>query len=46
MTTQLQTVTAEELLELPDDGFRYELVRGGLLKCRRQGNNTVFLPFV
>jgi hypothetical protein len=25
-----QQVTADELLHMPDDGFRYELVRGEL----------------
>jgi Uma2 family endonuclease len=32
MSTQTHTVTAEELLRMPDDGFRYELVRGELKK--------------
>jgi Uma2 family endonuclease len=30
MSTALQAVTAEELAKLPDDGHRYELVRGEL----------------
>ena len=30
MTTLSRTMTAEELLQMPDDGFRYELVRGEL----------------
>ena len=32
MTTSAQVVTAEELERMPDDGFRYELVRGELRK--------------
>lgn len=31
-------VTAEELLRMPDDGFRYELVRGELRKMTPAGN--------
>ena len=30
MTTTTRPMTAEELLLLPDDGYRYELVRGEL----------------
>lgn len=30
MTITQQAMTADELLQLPDDGFRYELVRGEL----------------
>ena len=29
MTVQTKTVTAEELLKMPDGGTRRELVRGG-----------------
>lgn len=32
MATTTQLMTAEELLEMPDDGFRYELVKGELVK--------------
>ena len=32
MTTTKRLVTADELLAMPDDGFRYELVRGELRK--------------
>ena len=32
MTTTTQPMTAEELLNMPDDGFRYELIRGELRK--------------
>ena len=32
MATTTQPLTAQELLEMPDDGFRYELVRGELRK--------------
>ena len=30
MVAQARVVTADELLQMPDDGFRYELVRGEL----------------
>ena len=32
MVTTTRLMTAEELLNLPDDGFRYELIRGKLRK--------------
>ena len=32
MVTTTRLMTAEELLNLPDDGFRYELIRGELRK--------------
>ena len=32
MVAKTQPVTAEELLDMPDDGFKYELVRGELRK--------------
>ena len=32
MVTTARPMTAEELLDLPDDGFRYELIRGKLRK--------------
>lgn len=38
MTTTAQQMTAEELLHNPDDGFRYELVRGDLKKMTPAGN--------
>jgi hypothetical protein len=31
-----QQVTADELLLMPDDGFRYELVKGELRRIHRQ----------
>jgi Uma2 family endonuclease len=37
MTTTLQRSTASELFEMPDDGFRYELVRGELRKMSPSG---------
>jgi len=37
MVTRTQPVTAEELLQMPDDGYRYELVRGGLRKMPPAG---------
>ena len=33
-----QQVTADELLHMPDDGFRYELVRGELRRMAPAGN--------
>lgn len=38
MATQLRTVTAEDLLKMPDDGFRYELVGGELRRMSPAGN--------
>jgi Uma2 family endonuclease len=37
MSTASQTFTAEDLLRMPDDGFRYELVRGELRKMAAAG---------
>ena len=37
MTTTLQRSTANELFEMPHDGFRYELVRGELRKMSPAG---------
>jgi Uma2 family endonuclease len=37
MATTHQLMTAEELLRLPDDGYRYELVRGELRKMAPAG---------
>jgi Uma2 family endonuclease len=39
MSTTTQLVTAEELLSLPDDGFRYELVEGELRRMSPAGHN-------
>jgi Uma2 family endonuclease len=36
--TTAQIVTAEELLQMPDDGFRYELVKGELVKMAPAGH--------
>ena len=36
--TTIQTITAEELLQQPDDGFRYELVKGELVKMAPAGS--------
>lgn len=36
-TPQVQTFTAEELLRMPDDGFRHELVRGELRRMLPSG---------
>ena len=38
MATQVRSMTAEDLLHLPDDGFRYELMRGELQKMARPGD--------
>ncbi len=37
MTTTLQRSTANELFEMPNDGFRYELVKGELRKMSPSG---------
>ena len=37
MATTTKLMTAEELLEMPDDGFRYELVRGELVRRQYAG---------
>jgi len=37
MTTQTKAMTADDLLDLPDDGFRYELVEGDLRKMPPPG---------
>ncbi len=38
MTIETRHTTAEELLRMPDDGFRHELVRGELRKMTPAGN--------
>ena len=38
MTVVRREVTAQELLRMPDDGFRYELVRGELRQMAPAGN--------
>jgi Uma2 family endonuclease len=38
MATTTQLMTAEDLLRTPDDGFRYELVRGELRKMAAAGH--------
>ena len=38
MATTARLMTAEELLDMPDDGFRYELVRGELVKMAAAKN--------
>jgi Uma2 family endonuclease len=38
MTIETKRITAEELLRMPDDGFRYELVRGELRKMPPAGD--------
>jgi Uma2 family endonuclease len=36
--TTVETITSDELLQRPDDGFRYELVRGELVKMAPAGS--------
>jgi len=36
-TTTASLMTAEELFQLPDDGYRYELVEGGLIRMPPAG---------
>ena len=38
MATVIKTWTVEDLLAMPDDGRRYELVRGELIEMGRPGN--------
>ena len=38
MTTQTKLITADELLLMPDDGYRYELLRGVLIKRMPAGD--------
>ena len=38
MSTQVQLMTADELLVMPDDGFRYELIRGELIRKPLRGH--------
>jgi Uma2 family endonuclease len=45
MTTTLQRSTANELFEMPDDGFRYELVRGELRKMSPSGSEHGAIVF-
>ena len=39
MSTTTQLMTAEELLSMPDDGFRYELVEGELRRMSPAGHH-------
>lgn len=38
MATTVQRMTAEELFRMPDDGFRYELIRGELRRMSPAGH--------
>ena len=38
-TSTTKLMTAEELLALPDDGYRYELIRGELIKMAPAGHS-------
>ena len=42
MAATTKLMTAEELLEMPEDGFRYELVRGELVKMPPAGHMSSF----
>ena len=42
MATKTGLMTAEELLAMPDDGFRYELVRGELVQMAPAGHMSSF----
>ena len=39
MTTEARTMTAKDLLDMPSDGFRYEIVRGELHKMSPAGRH-------
>jgi len=41
MTIQSRQVTAEELLEMPEDSVRHELVEGSCERWCRRATNTV-----
>src|SRR4051812_18032671 len=43
--TTLQRSTANELFEMPDDGFRYELVKGELRKMSPSGSEHAAIIF-
>ena len=43
MSTRIRPVATEELLHMPDDGFRYELVRGELRKMPPAGNEHGYI---
>ena len=43
MATTTPLMTAEELLHMPDDGFRYELVRGELRRMTPAGNEHGYI---
>ena len=43
MTVRTKTVTAEELLQMPDDGVRRELVRGELKEMMPAGDEHGYL---
>ena len=38
MTTATRLMTADELLDMPDDGYRYELIRGELIQMSPAGH--------
>jgi hypothetical protein len=44
MAVETRRVTAEELLDMPDDGFRYELLEGERKKMAPAGTSTATSP--
>ena len=42
--TTTDLITADELLQMKDDGFRYELVRGELIKMSPAGHQHGRIP--
>lgn len=42
MAIKAKLMTAEELLEMPDDGFRYDLVKAELIKTPPAGHMSSF----
>ena len=44
-TTKQRLITADELFKMPDDGYRYELVRGELRKMAPPGGEHGGIAF-
>jgi len=44
MTTTVHQITAQELLVMPDDGFRYELLKGELRKMAPASLSMAGIP--
>ena len=43
MATTARLMTAEEMFDMPDDGFSYELVRGELVKLMGTGLEHAYI---